>query len=255
MNVLLLPKTIFTDLTTSLGLFTRIPVNPKKQSVNLGKTVWAWPIVGGLIGLIIGVCAEILNSLATPPEISSLIILSLLILITGGFHEDGLADTFDGIWGGNTPEKRLEIMNDSRVGAFGVLALVISILFRWVLLKFLFESGFLVAPLIVVCVISRAAVVPFMIILPSAKNKGLSSDIGQIPLWSVGICALISLVPIYFFLGPIGFIPVTIGLLITYPVYFYAKRLLQGQTGDILGTIQQFTEIGTMLAMVLYFTG
>ena len=255
MNLLKLPKNIITHLAISLGLFTRIPVKSSEHSVDLGKTVWAWPLIGGFLGVIIGICAEVLNSLAIPPEISSLLILSLLILVTGGFHEDGLADTFDGLWGGNTPEKRLEIMNDSRHGTFGVLALVISILFRWVLLKILFESGFLIGPLVVVCVISRAAVVPFMSILPSARKKGLASEIGRVPLWSAGFCFIISLIPIYIFLGPIGFIPVVIGLFITLPVYFYAKKLLKGQTGDVLGTVQQLTEIGIMLAIVLYFTG
>lgn len=255
MNILDLPKKLISDLAISLGLFTRIPVKSLEHSVDLGKTVWAWPLIGGFLGVIIGIFAEVLNSLPIPPEISSLIILSLLILVTGGFHEDGLADTFDGLWGGNTPEKRLEIMNDSRHGTFGVLALVVSILFRWVLLKIFFESGFLLGPLVVACVVSRAAVVPFMIILPSARTKGLSSEIGRVPFWSVGICFLISIIPIFLFLGVIGFLPVAVGLFITVPVYFVAKKLLQGQTGDVLGTIQQFSEIGILLAIVLYFTG
>ena len=255
MNIMKLPNKFISDLTISLGLFTRLPVKSIEHSVDLGKTVWAWPLVGGLIGVIIGICAEVLNSLEIPPELSSLIIIALLVLLTGGFHEDGLADTFDGLWGGDTPEKRLTIMNDSRHGTFGVLALVISILFRWVLLKLLFESGFLLAPLVIACVISRTAVVPFLIILPSARKTGLTAEIGRVPLWSAIICFLISLMPIYLFLGLIGFILVAIGLLITLPVYIFARKLLRGQTGDILGTVQQLTEICIILAIVLYFTG
>ncbi len=255
MNLLRLPKIIFVHLTVSLGLFTRFPVTSHKHDISLGKTVWAWPVIGILIGLFTGICAEVLNSLVLPPEISALLILALLVVSTGGFHEDGLADTCDGLWGGRTPEKRLEIMKDSRIGVFGVLALILTLLMRWILLKILFESGFLISPLVVVCTTSRVAIVPFMKILPNARRSGLSSAIGNIPLWSVGICVLISLIPIFIFLGPIGFLPVVSGLLITIPIYYFAKKLLHGQTGDVLGTVQQLTEIGILMSIVLFYTG
>ena len=255
MQMLQLPKKIISDLAISLGLFTRIPVKSRVEHAILGTTVWSWPIIGGTIGLVVGIIAEVINSLEAPPELSALIIITLLIFITGGFHEDGLADTCDGLWGGNTPEKRLDIMKDSRIGTFGVLSLIISIMFRWVLLKFLFESGFLVGPIIVVCVVSRSILVPFMMILPSARKTGLSSSVGKIPLWSATICLIISLLPIFLFLGPSGLIPVFFGLFTILPVYFLAKKLLQGQTGDVLGMLQQLVEIGILLTIVLYYTG
>ncbi|MCY4186159.1 MAG: adenosylcobinamide-GDP ribazoletransferase [Rhodobacteraceae bacterium] len=255
MQMLKLSKKIASDLAISLGLFTRIPVKSRVEHAILGTTVWSWPIIGGMVGLVVGITAEVINSLEAPPELAALIVTTLLIFITGGFHEDGLADSFDGLWGGNTPEKRLEIMKDSRVGTFGVLSLIISIMFRWVLLTFLFESGFLVGPIIVVCVVSRSVLVPFMMILPSARKTGLSSSVGKIPHWSAVICLIISLLPIFLFLGPSGLIPVFFGLLIILPVYFLAKKLLQGQTGDVLGMLQQLVEIGILMTIVLYYTG
>ena len=100
---------------------------------------WCWaaakfyPLVGALVALgAIGIERGLRSHL--PPMVTALVVLAYLVIITGGFHEDGLADTADALGGGWTQPRMLEIMHDSRIGSFGTLAICLSLLARWVLL-------------------------------------------------------------------------------------------------------------------------
>jgi hypothetical protein len=116
------------DISRALGLLSRLPVRPDGQRG--AQSVWAFPIVGLIVALIVGSGAALGLAMGLAPALAAGLALFLQIMITGAMHEDGLADTFDGLWGGWEAERRLEIMKDSRIGAYGVIALNLSLVMR-----------------------------------------------------------------------------------------------------------------------------
>ena len=236
-------------LLNAIGFFTRIPV--PIHNISLGRTVWAWPLVGGLLGSLVGLVGLILTAFGLPTVVVSLICLSIGILLSGGLHEDGLADTFDGIWGGMNPKRRLEIMSDSQIGSYGTISLIISILFRWSLLNILIEQGLLLEGLIVTGALSRSAMVPMMMFLSPAKQDGLGFSIGGISNISIGVNFVITLLLGIFLLGTLIFIPLLLSILLAFVISLLVKKKLGGYTGDTFGFLQQLSEIGCLLGIII----
>ena len=117
-----------TDIPAALGLLTRlpIPVDAGQATARGAKAAWAYPVVGLVLACLIGGPAWTISDFM-PPAILAALVLVALITLTGALHEDGLADTTDGLWGGWEPARRLEIMKDSQIGSYGVLALVFGV--------------------------------------------------------------------------------------------------------------------------------
>ncbi|MEL6640743.1 MAG: adenosylcobinamide-GDP ribazoletransferase, partial [Pseudomonadota bacterium] len=113
------------DVPAALGLLTRlpIPVDAEKAQARGAAAAWAYPIVGLVLGAILVCAAWGLSALGVPEEVTALLLIATAVVITGALHEDGLADSADGLWGGWDKTRRLEIMKDSSIGAYGVLAL------------------------------------------------------------------------------------------------------------------------------------
>ena len=101
------------------------------------------------------------------------------MITTGAMHEDGLADTVDGLWGGWTRDRRLEIMKDSHIGTYGVLALIVSAGLRWSVLAGLLTLG--AGPVVAIAVLSRASMPALMAALPNARGDGLAHKVGAPP--------------------------------------------------------------------------
>ena len=123
----------FRDLPLALSLLSRlpVPVDHSRAGERAATAAWAYPLVGaGLAGLTGGL-AWALSAAGLPPGPAAGLVLVAQVMLTGALHEDGLADSADGLWGGWERERRLEIMRDSRIGAYGVLALGLSLLLRW----------------------------------------------------------------------------------------------------------------------------
>ncbi|MEO0829047.1 MAG: adenosylcobinamide-GDP ribazoletransferase, partial [Pseudomonadota bacterium] len=113
------------DPLAALGLLTRLPVRLPDAAISRGaKAAWAWPLAGLVVASLTAVIALLTLKAGLPQSLAAGLALGVQIMVTGGLHEDGLADTTDGIWGGWDKARRLEIMRDSRIGAYGVLALV-----------------------------------------------------------------------------------------------------------------------------------
>ena len=104
------------------------------------------------------------------------------VILTGAMHEDGLADSADGLFGGWTVERRLEIMKDSRIGTYGMLALLLSGLARWAALTALIAAGPIWPVLIAAGALSRAPMAVMMALMPNARQGGLSASTGRPPL-------------------------------------------------------------------------
>ena len=174
-------------------------------------------------------------------------VLALGAILTGGLHEDGLSDTADGLFGGWTRERRLEIMKDSRSGSYGVAALVLVTLLRWTALAAVLEAGGWALPL-AVAVLSRVPMVVLMAWLPNARGAGLSQSLGRPDLRQaltaagvgLGVALAVAGGPGLAMAGAAGAAALGLGLV--------ARAKIGGQTGDILGASQQLSEAAALVA-------
>lgn len=236
------------DIPAALGLLTRLPfpVDGDWAMARGAKSAWAYPLAGCVLGLAGLVLAFGLGWLGVPPSMVALVILSLWVFCTGALHEDGLADTFDGLWGGWDRDRRLEIMKDSRIGTYGVIALALSLAIRWQGLAMVIDGQMWWA-FIAVPTASRA-VMPALMRLPNARPSGLSSSVGQptgITAWVGAALGILSLLP----LGPAGVVAGVIIGATAFALRQVALAKIGGQTGDTLGAAQQLCEAAAWIVL------
>ena len=240
-----------TDFWAALGLLTRLPLRVDMDRAQLrgAAAAWAYPLVGLVIGIFLAAVAQAALFIGLGPSLAAMAVLLAGILLTGALHEDGLADCADGLWGGYSPQRRLEIMKDSAIGTYGVLALILSLMIRWAALKVILGGDFWLA-IIATAVISRAPMVVAMAVMPNARQSGLSHSVGRPSAKTAVISAAIAGGLAVVFLGTTS-IPVIAAVIILAVVLTrIAQAKIGGQTGDILGAMQQLAEIGALLAIV-----
>lgn len=244
---------LLTDLAASLSLLSRLPVRVDHGAAGQrsAKASWAWPLAGAVLAALAAIPALALTFLQVPTALAAGTTLLALVMLTGAMHEDGLADSADGLWGGWEPARRLEIMKDSRVGVYGVLALIISLGLRWAALTALLSTGAatFVAGLIAAAAISRAAMTVVMHALPPARPDGLAAGVGMIPASAARNAALLAfLLSLGAGLGA-GIAAVVAASLVALAVSRVAREKIGGQTGDILGATQQLSETAALIAL------
>ena len=237
----------FHDLISAFGLLTRLPM--PSTSRHRPEAAWCWPIIGGMVAVLSVMPALFIITLGAPPASAAIMLLMLSILLTGAMHEDGLADTADGLFGGWTPERRLEIMKDSHIGSYGTLALITVQLALWSS----YTALLLVAnwqAIIAAMVLSRPPMAVLMSVLPNARRSGLSSTVGQPARWAALVSVILSVLIAGFLLGDFATLVtmVTFVTLATVAIGVLAKRKIGGQTGDILGTAQQCALLCAVMA-------
>jgi adenosylcobinamide-GDP ribazoletransferase len=238
------------ELKASLAFSTRLPVlrtTPVADGA-LAKAAWAFPIAGLVVGLIGAVVYVLAHRLGVPAWPASALSVAATLLATGCLHEDGLADTADGFGGGTTREQKLEIMRDSHIGAYGVCALVLSLLLRVSALAMLPNAHLVVWALIAAHGGARAAMIAFMFLLSPARSDGLSFDAGRPPGDSVAAAGALGFLIVALCFGPARAIVALIFLLIVIAVMAWlSARQIDGQTGDVLGAVEQVGEIVILL--------
>lgn len=234
-------------LLSALALLTRLPVPDHRPAG--AEAAWAWPLVGGLLGLLAALLASVLLALGIPAGPVAAAVLALLALLTGALHEDGLSDTADGLLGGRSRERRLEIMKDSRIGSFGALALALVMLASWSALEALIAEGRLWGPLIAAAALSRAPMAVVMAALPPARPGGLSAGTGRPSPAVAGAAVGVALVLAVLTLGSNLLAPVLAAALLPALLALAAQRMIGGQTGDILGACQQLAFAGALAAL------
>jgi adenosylcobinamide-GDP ribazoletransferase len=246
----------YSDLKICFCVLTRIPVyiGISPEDFSISKASRFFPIVGAVIGLFASLVLWIGSWFDFSPNLLALFALLALTLITGALHEDGLADTFDGLGGGITRDQKLKIMRDSQIGSYGVTALLFSFGLRWAAYAEITEQGvgYILVALISTAAGSRAALPLIMYLIPVAREDGLSASAGK-PNFDRVVTAL--LIGGGFLLLILGFrvTIVALGLSILFAglfVYFVATRI-GGQTGDVLGAAQQIVEITILLAIIM----
>lgn len=238
------------DLPVALVLLTRLPMPPLPGHAfdRQAQAAWAFPLAGLVVML--PACAlgwaALWAGLSAP--LAAGLVLGCQIMLTGAMHEDGVSDTADGLWGGFTSERRLEIMKDSRIGAYGVLALLLFVGLRWLALGELLETRDFAA-IFAVAMLSRAGMPVLMTALPSARSGGLSQSVG-VPGWSVTLIGVALACGLSFALLGIAALPVILAIgAALLGLSALAMRKIKGQTGDILGAGQILSE--TVALMVL----
>jgi adenosylcobinamide-GDP ribazoletransferase len=181
------------DTIRSLGFLSRLPL-PQSWFENtddsLLRNARAFPLAGAVLGLLSGLGLMAANSLHLPALACGFIAVGALAAMTGALHEDGLGDTADGFFGGATPDRRLDIMKDSRIGTFAALTLIIWVGIKVSLLAAIIERagpGYALLALVASEAASRSAMLAFWHSLPSARPGGLADSVGA-PSWETVVC-------------------------------------------------------------------
>ena len=241
---------VLQNFLTSFRFLTRIPLPGKSHAqTSLSGASMFFPIVGLVIALgAIGLRRVFVGHLPAP--VVTALILCYLVLITGGFHEDGLADSTDGFGGGWTKERILEIMRDSRIGSFGALAIGLSLLARYSLLSGLRTERFS-SYIIVAHVLCRWTTLPLSFFMKPARAEGQGAGVAQrTSTLSLILGTLIALVICYFAMHFALWIPLTAALIVTALTALYYQSQIGGITGDCFGATNQITEIAIYLCGV-----
>ena len=238
------------DLWTAFGLLTRLPLPfPDFDATDprpAAHAAWAYPLVGLVVALIMGLTGSLAMAIGLPAEPAALLMLLAGVLTTGALHEDGLADCADGFWGGWNVERRLEIMKDSQIGAYGVIVLILALGMKIVALAGLLAAGTVLMPLLASAMLSRASMVGVMHLLPNARGTGLSKRTGHPPRAAALTAGALALVAALL-LGWVGVLALLLAAAAAATVALVARRKIKGQTGDVLGATQQVVEITVLL--------
>ncbi|MCT8971885.1 adenosylcobinamide-GDP ribazoletransferase [Microbaculum marinisediminis] len=242
------------ELVSAFGLLTRLPVArivPGTDHADAGSSVWAYPLVGVVVGLIGGFAYWLLASIGVTPLVAGAVALGAMVLATGGLHEDGLADTADGFGGGATREAKLEIMRDSRIGSYGVIALVLVFALRLGAISALAGTGAVLGALVASAALSRGGMGLFMRLIDPARTDGLSAGVGSPDGSAAAEAAAIAILIAFLVLAPgaailaiifAGLAAITVGVL--------AIRQIGGQTGDVVGAAGIAAECAALTAIV-----
>lgn len=241
------------DLWHGAVLLTRAPLPrlPERALSRGAAAAWGWPLIGAGLGLWAAAVGGLALWLGLPPVLAAGLALAAQVAATGALHEDGLADCADGLWGGGTPARRLEIMRDSRLGSYGALALVFGLGLRWAALAALFTAGWAAgaAALLAAGALSRAVMPALMAALPPARADGLSRAAGRPGRGTVALGGALAVLLAWAALGAFPFAAVTSCLALALAWGAAARAKLGGQTGDVLGAGQQLAEIAVLLAL------
>ncbi len=247
------------DIRACLRFYTRLVIGagPEGSAMpDFSRACWAAPVAGALIGATGGGVLALGAFLRSPPMISATAAVFALVLVTGALHEDGLADVADGFGGGRSREQKLEIMRDSRLGSYGVLALCLSTLFRISALAALLQLGpfFAAASLVGASALSRALGLYPLMRLPAARSDGAGFAAARpsLPAMRMALC-----IGVVFALAPVfggasvahAIVAIIVAFAVVTGVISLSERQIGGYTGDVLGAAQQATEIAYLVAL------
>ncbi|WP_173979729.1 adenosylcobinamide-GDP ribazoletransferase [Magnetospirillum sp. UT-4] len=241
--------TLLSELLLAAGFLTRLPLPAAAwREGGLAASMRLFPLVGAGIGLgggLVFLAAEAL----LPPLPAALLAVLATVLLTGALHEDGLADTADGLGARGGRDTRLEVMRDSRTGAYGVLALLFSVGLRVAALAAAPSGLAGLGALVAAAALSRAMVPAAMQVMAPARADGLGAGAG-VP--HAGVAAQAAVLGVLLAIAGLGLAApaaVLAALVLAGGVVMLARRALGGFTGDVLGAVQQAAEIGVLLAV------
>jgi adenosylcobinamide-GDP ribazoletransferase len=247
-------KKQFLSFLAAIMFYTRIPILFKAEydKESFGNATKFLPligiIVGGFAAFIFWACSFIL-----PVNVSILLSMIAGILVTGAFHEDGLADVCDGFGGGMTKERKLEIMKDSHIGAFGVIGLVMILGLKFFSQK---EISFTILPFVIISAhsLSRFAAVILlntMKYVRSNEESKVGSVVKKMSFTAIAFAGITGILPLLFFQNYYCFFLIIPVLFTTSFCGLFFKKHIGGYTGDCLGATQQITEVVFYLSFLI----
>jgi len=236
------------DIGYCLAFFTRLPL-PKLDLAGrtLAGAIWAAPVAGLAVALVAGAVFWAAQACGLSGNAAAALTLAASMLATGCLHEDGLSDVADGFGGGATRERKLEIMRDSRIGAYGACAIGAILLMRWSALAELSTPAHAFVALVAAHAASRAMLPAFMAMTPQARRDGLAASAGSVEPGVALVAALLGLVALLClgFAAALAAAAVLALLLVVFRVL--CMRQIGGHSGDTLGALQQLAEAAILL--------
>jgi adenosylcobinamide-GDP ribazoletransferase len=242
-----------TSIIAAFQFLTIFPTIIKRMftSEEMGRAVGWFPLVGIVLGLVLyGV--NYAAQFIFPANVSAALTLAAWVILTRAFHLDGFMDTCDGLFGGFTPERRLEIMKDSRVGVFGVAGGVLILLTKYAALTSI-DASLGALPVLVLSTTLGRWVSPLVIFaFPYARADGLGTEMKRSVRWSqVLLATIIALVTSWSLYGWMGLVLMISAALVAFLLAFYIRRLIPGLTGDSYGTITETIEMLVLMFFII----
>ncbi len=242
------------DLLTAMMLLTRLPVArfaPPHDPARIARCIWAFPIVGLVVGALGSVAYEAAHWFGLPPLLAASWTVAAMLLLTGALHEDGLADTVDGFGGGATPARKLEIMRDSRIGSYGALALIACLAVRVTAMATLADPWTVTKGLLLAAIAGRCGMLVPVRMLNPARSDGLAVELRRHEFWpaaaALGVFVAACLLCLTG-LQAIGIVALT-GV-VCLGLTGLARSQIGGYTGDVLGACELIVECVILTALV-----
>ena len=240
------------SLLAAFQFLTIFPALPGQRRLftadEMGRAVGFFPVVGLVLGgLLLGLDSGL--RLFLHPQLAAVLVVAAWLALTRALHFDGFLDIFDGLFGGFSPERRLEIMKDSRVGAFGVAAGALLLFAKLFSITDLANrpAGFLLAP-----VLARWALGIAIFAFPYAREKGLGSDMKAKTGWlQVIFASLLSLAVAWYVAGAWGLAALGLAAVLLFLAARYMLSLLPGLTGDSYGMLCELIELAVLISFTV----
>jgi len=237
------------DLSLAVGLLTRVPMpHPVAATTeDLARAQRVFPLVGALIGLVVGLVDRCLLAMSVPALAAAVLALGAGAALTGALHEDGLADVGDGFGGGHDKSAKLAIMRDSRLGTYGMIVLLVGFMARASALASMPLTAILPA-LVAAHALGRAAIPVLAANMPFAREDGLGKSAGR-PDQASAITAAIIGILIAWLCVPVTdmLLAVLVGLVGAAAIAALAWRQIGGVTGDVFGAVEQVIETAVLV--------
>lgn len=235
-------------LILSIQFLTRIPINIPVDfnERNLSKSTFFFPLTGMIIGGLAGLIYYFSSYINT--DIASFLAVTTMIIVTGGLHLDGLGDTFDGFFSARDRERILEIMKDSRAGTYGVVAIILDILLKYVIISNM--KGNIPIFLAISCGNGRLIAAILMSFGKIARPGGIGDMFAKSnpKVYALGGGLIYSIVT--FFINPLYLIPLGISLIVACLITLKTYKTINGFTGDVYGASIETIEIASLLAFL-----
>ena len=243
---------MLSPLLTAFNFLTILPLPWRRDAPlsELGRAVGWFPLVGLAIGAVLAGLDWALGQVF-PPGVTAVLVMAVWLLASGAIHFDGFLDSCDGLFGGKTPERRLEIMRDHRVGAFAVAGGGLLVLLRYSALTAL---PLRTIPLLLTPVLGRWAMALAIVFFPYARAQGLGRAMKDHARWPQALQAtLIALAAAWFLGGVSGLIAMLVAGVVMLLTALFIRTRIPGLTGDSYGAINELVEVAVLLFFVSLF--
>ncbi|WP_416900098.1 MAG: adenosylcobinamide-GDP ribazoletransferase [Minwuia sp.] len=241
------------DLAVALGWLTRLPVAFPASAQPLGMAAWAFPVVGVMLGAAGAAIFGLAGWLGAPPLLCAVLAVGALTVLTGGLHEDGLADYFDGLGARGGKAEKLAAMRDSRIGSYGVLALLFVTLARIAALAAL-EHALILIPALA---LSRASMAMLMRRYPRARADGAAATAGETGLAAMTVALVIAVATVLLLAVPAGYglaglvLGPLLAVAVTDRIGSLAEKRFGGVTGDVYGAACLLSEAAVLVLFIM----